>query len=73
MKVVSSEYGFALFFDDKKDLKKVIADLKGFLNHVKENKVEKPYIYFTFDNEFREEEKNEVVQKLINKLKQGKL
>ena len=73
MKIITSKYGFALFFDDKKDLKKVIADLKGFLNRVEENKVEKPYIYFTFDNEFKGEEKNEIVQKLINKLKKGKL
>ncbi len=73
MKVISSEYGFALFFDNKKDINKVIEDLKRFSEHVKSNKVEKPYIYFTFDNKLEGRTKNEVVQKVINKLKKGKL
>ena len=73
MKVIASKHGFALFFDDKKDLKKVIEDLEGFAKYIKKEKTKKPYIYFTFDVESKGRRKSEIVQKLINKFKKGKI
>lgn len=48
MRVISTEFGMTLLFTSRKDLQGVVNQLEGFLEHIRTENLQPPYLYTTY-------------------------